>query len=532
MSRAARSSFLRADVRAEPLVDRWYAWSYLLFPPSAALYLANAHLPLLRSYLADPNAHAEAARGKLDLGAPVVAFDTIQTDAVRALLDRTLAEQTPLLELASGITELEHILGAEARGGSLDRVYERVPSALRGYVELVYDRENHPSMRFLEALLYKSPLYPRAGQGMSLSIVSGHRRPPALSTPRLPGEGVVELSLPFDAPFVDELFAMRRAPRRPEEMAERLGLDAGARERFSALLTDTAPRPVEAYAGPGIRARYFGHACVLLEWAGGNALVDPLINHRYESREPYFSFEDLPEVLYDVVITHGHEDHLHLETLIELRHKVRRVVVPKSGGGRLEDPSLRLLLRAAGFRDIVEVDDLDRLECAGGAITALPFMGEHGDLAIRSKAAYLVEGGGRKVLCMADSDNVEPRVYASVRAHVGPVDAMFLGMECEGSPLTSLYGPVLTTPLLAEHRESRRFRGSDCARALDLVARFEPSHVYVYAMGQEPWLYYLMSLEQGAESRPIVESNRLVEACRRRGLVAERLYCKKQVELP
>jgi hypothetical protein len=50
-------------------------------------------------------------------------------------------------------------------------------------------------------------------------------------------------------------------------------------------------------------------------------------------------------------------------------------------------------------------------------------------------------------------------------------------------------------------------------------------------MGQEPWLSFLTSIKYTDESRPIVESNRLVEDCKSRGIVSERLYGAKEIYL-
>jgi hypothetical protein len=55
--------------------------------------------------------------------------------------------------------------------------------------------------------------------------------------------------------------------------------------------------------------------------------------------------------------------------------------------------------------------------------------------------------------------------------------------------------------------------------------------VYVYAMGQEPWLTFLTSLQYTDESRPIVESNKLIDACHKRGIQCERLYERAEIIL-
>jgi hypothetical protein len=79
--------------------------------------------------------------------------------------------------------------------------------------------------------------------------------------------------------------------------------------------------------------------------------------------------------------------------------------------------------------------------------------------------------------------------------------------------------------------QSRRFDGSDFEKALDIVDRFHPSRVYVYAMGQEPWLTFLTSIQYTAESRPIVESDKLIKACRERGIQCERVFERAEIML-
>jgi hypothetical protein len=50
-------------------------------------------------------------------------------------------------------------------------------------------------------------------------------------------------------------------------------------------------------------------------------------------------------------------------------------------------------------------------------------------------------------------------------------------------------------------------------------------------MGQEPWLNYIMSIKYTEESRPIVESNKLIRSCQERGIIAERLFGEKEILL-
>jgi len=172
---------------------------------------------------------------------------------------------------------------------------------------------------------------------------------------------------------------------------------------------------------------------------------------------------------------------------------------------------------------------MEGVEWENGSITALPFLGEHSDLNIRCKAAYLVRVGNRSLLFAADSCNIEPRLYDHLYHEVGNVDAVFLGMECDGAPLTWLYGPLLTRKIERAMDESRRLAGSNYDQAIGLVRRFNSQSVFVYAMGQEPWLGYIMSLKYTEQSRPIIESNRLIDECSTHGVCAERLFGEREI---
>jgi hypothetical protein len=77
--------------------------------------------------------------------------------------------------------------------------------------------------------------------------------------------------------------------------------------------------------------------------------------------------------------------------------------------------------------------------------------------------------------------------------------------------------------------QSRRFGGSNYERGIGIVNQFNCSEVYVYAMGQEPWLNYIMSIKYTEQSNPIIASNRLVKDCMSRGIVAERLFGMKEL---
>src|SRR5262249_26282921 len=155
--------------------------------------------------------------------------------------------------------------------------------------------------------------------------------------------------------------------------------------------------------------------------------------------------------------------------MLQIRSRIEHIVVPRNGGGALQDPSLKLTLQQSGFKNVIEVDDLESIPLKNGEIVTLPFLGEHSDLNIRTKSAYFVRIGDHKLMLAADSCNIEPMLYKHLHPIVGDVDVLFLGMECDGAPLTWLYGPLLTRPLNRSMDHSRRLAGSNFERGMNIV---------------------------------------------------------------
>jgi Diiron non-heme beta-hydroxylase N-terminal domain len=106
--------FLRPDVIVEPLVDGFYTRPHTVAPAQAAMNL------------------------------------------VRDLLTSIKRDRTELLEFAAAIAEADEIMRQGATGFDLTPLYPKLPAVLAGMVELVYDTNNHPSMRYIGPLAYKS----------------------------------------------------------------------------------------------------------------------------------------------------------------------------------------------------------------------------------------------------------------------------------------------------------------------------------------------------------------------------------------
>ena len=188
--------YLRQNVQVEPLIDHWYAWPHLIPPATAARNITERHLKIMDSYIANPQIHANAVKNPKMLGGPFIDYGGKRVDEIRVLRDRIRKERAHLLELSAALAALDAMLRETAKGHSLQPLYLKVPDILRGYVELVYDLNNHPSFRLVEPLLYKSKYYDRSQQGLFLSLIQNDDRPFVLSTPRLEFDEHVALAAP------------------------------------------------------------------------------------------------------------------------------------------------------------------------------------------------------------------------------------------------------------------------------------------------------------------------------------------------
>jgi L-ascorbate metabolism protein UlaG (beta-lactamase superfamily) len=523
--------YFKQNILAEPLFNQWYVWPYLFPPASAAMYIANSHLKIMQSFVSAPQVHVNALKNPAMVGGPFINYDASRAPDIKRLIDKTLTEQKVMIEFAEAVKTLDQMLVNEATGYSMEALYSKIPHPLKGYVELVYDLHDNPSIRFLEGLLYKSKFYNTESQSVSLSEVNDDFRPFVFSTPRLESNERLLLNVPFESEALDELFKMKTIPRPLEYIADALGVTHESNGLFGSFFTENEPDRPRHYDGDGVRIRYFGHACLLIETRDVSLLVDPVVSYKYDNEVERQTFADLPEKIDYVLITHNHQDHVMFETLLQLRHKVRNIIVPRSAGGDRVDPSVKLILRTTGFDNVWDLDELERVDIPGGYIMGCPFLGEHCDLNVRTKLAYYVCLLGKKIMAVADSNTLESRLYRHLHEITGDVDILFIGMECEGAPMSWLYGPLSTKPIIRKNDQSRRFDGSTCEKGMSIVDILKPKQVYVYAMGQEPWCSFLTSIRYTESSRPIVESNKLVAECLGRGLTAERLYGCKNISL-
>lgn len=522
--------YLKPTIKAEPLIWRWYAWPHLIAPATAAANIVERHLKIMQSYVQNPQIHAQAVKDPKLLGGPFMDCEISRVDEIRDLIARTKIDCQKLIALNNALKEIDKTLQSEAKGDTLEGFYKRIPDSLKGMIELIYDLNNHPSFRLIEPFFYKY-FYTNQNQSIALSNATNDFRKFVLSTPRLDQEDEVYLNVPFANKQLDRLFQMKTEASSLTEIVATFNIPLTKKDLFSSFFTNEPPlKPKDRnYSQDGLRIRYLGHACVLVQTKLVSILFDPLISYPIQgSDEPRYTFADLPDHIDYVVLTHNHQDHIMFETLLQLRHKIKNIVFPANNKGSLEDPSIKLILQHTGFTNLIELDELQSLLLDDIELIALPFFGEHSDLNIRSKLSYCLKTKDKTLMFAADSSNLDPLLYDHIRESIGQVDMLFLGMECDGAPLTWLYGPLLSIPLNRGFDRNRTLSGSDFEKAWSIVDKLQCKSVYIYAMGQEPWLEFISSLKYTSTSPQIVESNKLMDACREKNIVTERLYGKKE----
>ena len=522
--------YLKSTIKAEPLIWQWYAWPYLIPPLPAACNVTERHLKIMQSYVQNPQIHAQAIKDPKLLGGPFIDLDGQKVNEIKELINQTKKDCEKLITLHDSFKELDRALQTEGQGDSLEGHYNRIPDPLKGFVELVYDLNNHPSIRLIEPLIYKT-YYSTQHQKVALSETTSDFRKFILSTPRLDQEDEVYLDVPFADSKLDKLFRMKQEPQEFKKIEEIFQISKSKQRLFQSFFTTTPPLLPDDrnYKGGGVRLRYFGHACVLVQTKSVSILFDPVISYPIQANEvSRYTLADLPDHIDYVVITHNHQDHIMFETLLQLRHKIGHIVFPANCGGALEDPSLKLILKHTGFSNLIELREMETISLEEGEIIALPFLGEHSDLNIQSKLSYCIHLKDKKYLFAADSNNLDPILYEHLFDYIGPIDMLFLGMECDGAPLTWIYGPLLSNPLKRTYDKNRTLSGSNFEKAWAIAEKSNCKKAYVYAMGQEPWLNYLMALKYREDSPQIIESNKFIQACREKGIESERLFGKKE----
>jgi L-ascorbate metabolism protein UlaG (beta-lactamase superfamily) len=521
-----KTMFLRPDAIIEPLVDRFYAWMHTVTPVQAAMNLAFVQVPLLESYLQSPQVHINASRNPELRGGFFVGIEESRSGEVQDLLAAIRRDRADMLGFAADVAVAEELLRTSATGFDLTPLYPKLPPALSGLVEMAYDTSNQPAIRYIEPLVYESNVYTEARQSVQLSLETGVERPFILSTPRLSSPEVLDLQIPFRHPGLEELFRSRVHGTTVRRLRELLELDENQATALGRLMAGEPDLSADRHIDSGARIRYFNHACLVLQTPEAAIITDPWVSADTSATDR-FTYRDLPDYIDLALITHGHQDHIVLETLLALRGRIGTVVVPRSSRGNTADPSMALYLSHLGL-PVTEVDDFSEVQFPGGTVIATPFLGEHADLDIRAKSTYCVRLGGRTTFVGADSSGIDPGLYRYMRRYAGQVDMAFLGMECAGAPLTWLYQGLFTKPVTKKMSNSRTLSGSNAEQAGRIVTELGASEAYVYAMGEESWLGHVMATSYNEDSYQLKQVADFMNWCAGHGVKSDHLLGQRE----
>jgi L-ascorbate metabolism protein UlaG (beta-lactamase superfamily) len=144
--------------------------------------------------------------------------------------------------------------------------------------------------------------------------------------------------------------------------------------------------------------RYLGHATVLLDIADHRILTDPVLTERVLFiRRVTSEIPRKPESPAAILISHAHQDHLHLPSMKLLARELP-VIVPTGLGA---------LVRRWGFASVTELAVGAEIELGPMTVRAVPAVhsGLRPPSGPRAEAiGFLVSGGGHTVYFAGDTD--------------------------------------------------------------------------------------------------------------------------------
>jgi L-ascorbate metabolism protein UlaG (beta-lactamase superfamily) len=187
-----------------------------------------------------------------------------------------------------------------------------------------------------------------------------------------------------------------------------------------------ADRPPQRVEGAKWRISYVGHASFLLQTAGLNLLLDPVWSARASPfrsigpkrvNDPGVAFGDLPPI--DVVlVSHGHYDHLDIDTLSRLAAAHRpRVIAPLGNDTIMRNGNPAIAAEAHDWNDRVAIG-------AGVTVTLVPT--RHwsarnlSDRNMSLWASFVIEAPAGRIYFVADSAYGDGGHFRRARDSHGP----------------------------------------------------------------------------------------------------------------
>src|ERR1700722_11479326 len=202
------------DIVAQPLVNCWTAWWGLVAPLPGSFTVARSQIPLMVSFIEDPDGHAMAVADPSLQGGSFMGTPVQRVEEVRNLLNKTRVEFADAIDFAQALSQFGKRMVDEPKGASLVPYYAKLPECLKGYVELVYDYYNRASVRVDEGLLYRSAYYKEDLQSFRIwRLRSDKDRVSFVTTPRLPEESELDWHIRFSDARVDAFFSLDVEPK-------------------------------------------------------------------------------------------------------------------------------------------------------------------------------------------------------------------------------------------------------------------------------------------------------------------------------
>jgi L-ascorbate metabolism protein UlaG (beta-lactamase superfamily) len=173
---------------------------------------------------------------------------------------------------------------------------------------------------------------------------------------------------------------------------------------------------------------FVGHSTFLIQTPAGNILTDPMYSERAgpwnllgprRVRPPAVTLDDLPPVSI-VLLSHGHYDHLDLQTLRALARRFDPLVIAPLGHDAI--------VRSAGIRNVETLDWWDGSKRAPLAVTMTP--AHHFTARTpfdRNRAlwgGFVVGAGNRRIYFAGDTAYVP--FFSDIRERLGPIDLALL----------------------------------------------------------------------------------------------------------
>ena len=81
-----KTAYLKDNVKVEPLMWKWYAWSYLIPPFQASCNIVERHLKIMQSYAQFPKIHEQAVSNPDLMGGPFIDLPVKHVSLVKDLI--------------------------------------------------------------------------------------------------------------------------------------------------------------------------------------------------------------------------------------------------------------------------------------------------------------------------------------------------------------------------------------------------------------------------------------------------------------